>query len=256
MREKLAKKRSEAKAKAKKAAPKEDNLSDNSVEWHSVKKAMTMKLDAHTAYLDSGASHHMISDRSTFATYSTDAKCKIEMADGQFTTCPGKGFVYVKTKTGASMKLECLHVPQLVGNLISMGRLCRRGCSLVCLSEDRYELVNEGQTLFKSKISDIDVFLIKLEIIKGKSSALVKFSSKSISDIEKLHRRAGHPSNESLKKMFNLPAFELNCEACSLSKSHRLLYPSRLPDSQHCLESIHFDLSGRINPPTPEGYEY
>jgi hypothetical protein len=105
-----------------------------------------------------------------------------------------------------------------------MGRLYQRGCNLVCTggNNDRYNVVSEGQTLFKARISKSDVFLVKLRILKGKSVSLVKLSSKSLSDIEKLHRRAGHPSNDSLRKMFDLPPFELVCEACSMSKSHHL----------------------------------
>ena len=89
--------------------------------WHCVKKAHSAKLPPNTAYLDSGALHHMISDRSAFATYSTNVKCKIELANGKTTMCPGMGTVYVKTESGESLKLECLHVPELVGNLISQG---------------------------------------------------------------------------------------------------------------------------------------
>jgi hypothetical protein len=218
-----------------------------------------VKLDNDTAYFDSGASHHMIANWKAFTTYTTDAyKCNIEMANGQVTDCPGKGIVYVKTKMGAPLKLKCLHVPQLVGNLISTGRFYCRGCNLVCTGGDnnRYDVVSKGQTLFKAQISKSNVFLIKLQILKGKSFDLVKLLSKLLSDIEKLHRHAGHPGNDSLRKMFDLPPFELVCKACSMSKSHRLPFSNVLPESSHCLESIHFDLSGRIDPPTPEAYEY
>jgi transposase InsO family protein len=256
---KMNKRREKGRAKAKKASTSKDKppTSANSVAWHSVRQAQTEKLPSHTAYLDSGASHHMIADKSAFTTYSTDSKCKIELADGQTTVSPGKGYVYVKTESGDNIKLECLHVPQLVGNLISQGRLWRNGCDMVRTGPNSANLVNEGTPLFKVKLSDSDVFLIKLEIVKGKSKpSTVKLSSKTQSDIEKLHRRAGHPSNKSLKKMFNLPKFELLCEACSISKSHRLPYQLSLPETSHCLESVHFDLSGRIDPPTSEGYEY
>ncbi|KNZ62851.1 hypothetical protein VP01_1215g2 [Puccinia sorghi] len=125
--ERMEKRRAKSKAKAKKTEAIEGDSSDVSMAWHCVKRAQVDKLSPNTAYLDGGASHHMISDRDMFTTYSTDTNCKIELADGQTVMCPGMGNVYVKTESGQSLKLECLHVPQLVGNLISEGRLFRRG---------------------------------------------------------------------------------------------------------------------------------
>ncbi|PLW32201.1 hypothetical protein PCANC_18915 [Puccinia coronata f. sp. avenae] len=114
--------KSRAKGKAKKtSATKDDSISADA--WHAcvMKVAQSKELGPHTAYLDSCATHHMIANRSAFSTYSTDSTCKIELADGKSTTSPGKGLVYVKTLSGETLKLECLHVPDLVGNLISLG---------------------------------------------------------------------------------------------------------------------------------------
>ncbi|PLW17171.1 hypothetical protein PCANC_08226 [Puccinia coronata f. sp. avenae] len=183
-----------AQAKAKKASvAHEGQAADSGIVWHTVKKAHLAKLPANTVYLDSGASHHMIADRRFFATYSTESTCKIKLANGQMTVSPGSGYVYVKTETGEHLKLKCLHVPGLVGNLISQGQLYRQ----------------------------------------GKSIPLVKLSSMSNPDIKTLHRRAGHPSDKSLRKIYNLLDFQLACEACLLSKSHCLPFTGTLPTSTH-----------------------
>jgi hypothetical protein len=50
-------------------------------------------------------------------------------------------------------------------------------------------MVRKGQTIFKVKLSNQNVFLIKIEFIKGKSLLLVKLASKSNPDIKTLHRR-------------------------------------------------------------------
>jgi hypothetical protein len=249
--------RLKSKAKAKKAKTAKETSPTPSVAWHCVLKAHTEKLPP-IAYLCSSALHHMILDCSVFLTYSTDTRCKIELADGKTTISPGMGHVCVKTESGEQLKLKCLHVPKLVGNLISQGCLWRHGCNMVQTGPTSANLVNEGTTLFKVKLSDSDVFLIiKIKFTKGKSlPPAVKLSTRTQSDIEKLHRHAGHPSNKSLRKMFDLPAFEMSCESCSMSKSHRLPYQLSLPEVSHCLESIHFDLSGPINPPMSEGFEY
>jgi hypothetical protein len=120
--EKMLKRRAQAKAK-KASAAHEEQAADSGIAWHTVNKAHLAKLPANMAYLDSGASHHMIADRRFFATYLTESTCKIKLADGQMTVSPGSGYVYVKTETGEHLKLECLHIPGLVGNLISQGRL-------------------------------------------------------------------------------------------------------------------------------------
>ncbi|KNZ54436.1 hypothetical protein VP01_2948g1 [Puccinia sorghi] len=118
----MEKRRAKTKAKANKTAA--ANESDVvSVAWHSVKQAQSVKLPLNTAYLDSGASHHMIANQEFFTTYSKQKKCKIELADGKSTVSPGMGIVVVKTESGQHINLECLHVPSLVGNLISEGRL-------------------------------------------------------------------------------------------------------------------------------------
>jgi len=165
--ERMERRRAKSKAKAKKTAAIEEDSSDVSVAWHCVKRAQVEKLHPNTAYLDGGASHHMISDRDLFSTYSTDTKCKIELADGKTVICPGMGNVYVKTETGQSLKLECLHVPQLVGNLISEGRLFRRGMDRVRTGPLTAKMVYEGETLFQVKLAENNVFLIKMEIVKG-----------------------------------------------------------------------------------------
>jgi transposase InsO family protein len=238
---------------ARKAEASKDVLS-TSTAWHIVKKAH-VSLGRDTAYLDSGASHHMVSNRGAFSSY-TKSKSKIELADCTSTISPGFGNVHVKTENGGTLKLECLHVPNLVGNLISLGRLWKKGCDLVRTTPLTAVLSREGETLFQVKLNKQDVLLIKLQIIKGKSFQSTCLLSRSQADIKALHRRAGHPSKESLKKMYDLPDFTINCEACSLSKSHRLPFSSSLPKSSHCLEFVHFDLSGWINPPTSEGFEY
>jgi hypothetical protein len=47
----------------------------------------------------------MIANQEYFSTYSTDLKCRIELANGKSTMCPGKGYIYVKTESGQPLKL-------------------------------------------------------------------------------------------------------------------------------------------------------
>ncbi|KAI7932968.1 hypothetical protein MJO28_017896 [Puccinia striiformis f. sp. tritici] len=230
--EKFEKRWADKKGKAKvSSAVDQPSYSESASVWHCIKKAHSEKLPLDTAYLD-------------------------KLGDGKFITSAGIGHVRVKTENGQPLELECLHVPDIVGNLISWGRFMRKGCDIVRTGQTTANVVNEGVPLFKVRLADSNVLYIRIEFIRGQSNHSSRSASLASSDIMNLHRRAGHPSNESLKKMFNLSGFEISCEECSLSKSHRLPYFNSLPKSTHCLEFIHMDLSGRINPPTMEGYQY
>jgi hypothetical protein len=99
------------------------------------------------------------------------------------------------------------------------------------------------------------MFFIQVEFLKGKSESW-RIAVPTQSDrVLNLHRQAGHPSNDSLRKMYDLPAFSLSCEECALSKSHWLPYSHSLPKTSHTLEFVHMDLSGCISPSTSEDYE-
>jgi hypothetical protein len=123
----MEKHRAKSKKKANKAAAsvKEKSTLLTSTSWHVVKMAH-VNLDCNTAYLNSGALHHMISNCNTFSSY-TESRSKIKLADGKSTFSPGFGNIYVKTKNGGNLKLECLHVPDLVGNLISIEHMFKKG---------------------------------------------------------------------------------------------------------------------------------
>jgi hypothetical protein len=113
----------------------------------------------------------------------------------------------------------------LVGNLIHMGWLCCKGCLMLSGgSEHKYKIVNKDEEMFKVKLNDHSVFLIRIEIVPGKSHQSSRLTLPFTSDIINLHRRASHPSNKSLRKMYDLPAFSISCEECSLSKSQCLPY--------------------------------
>jgi hypothetical protein len=93
------------------------------------------------------------------------------MADGKKTMSAGIGYVYVKTLSGSKVKLECLHVLDLVGNFISLARLYKKGCSLVNTGINTMKLVNAGEDVFKVKISNNNMFFIQVEFLKGKSES-------------------------------------------------------------------------------------
>jgi hypothetical protein len=64
-------------------------------------------------FLDSGASHHMFSDKSCFADYGNKTT-SIKLADGSSLASPGEGLVHLQTEDNSTLTLKALHVPNLL----------------------------------------------------------------------------------------------------------------------------------------------
>ncbi|MBW0496166.1 hypothetical protein O181_035881 [Austropuccinia psidii MF-1] len=106
---------------------KESDSSDN--ESHLVKFSKAFKDSSNSSdasiYLDSAASCHMVGSLDLFHNFKKES-FKVETADGSYTAALGIGdvsFIY----RGKIITLKCIYVPNIKGNLISMGKLWKRG---------------------------------------------------------------------------------------------------------------------------------
>ena len=198
-------------------------------------QALSANAHQECCFLDSGASHHMFSDKSQFAKYCARTT-SIELADGSSLASAGEGFVHIKTKNLSTLTLKALHVPDLEGTLISFGRLFEQGCNVVQTSTNSFDLVR-NKSVFLSAALIRGVCNIKLASgNQSQSSQSVTANSASATDINTLHRSAGHPNIKALKKLFpGLKAGKIVCDACLLSKSHRLPFPGSLPKASRPL---------------------
>jgi hypothetical protein len=102
-------------------------------------------------FLDSGASHHMFSDKSCFADY-RDKTTSIELADGSSLASPGEGLVHLQTEDNSTLTLKALYVPDLAGTLISLGRLFERGCDVVRTGCSTFDMVKDGAVVLSAEI--------------------------------------------------------------------------------------------------------
>ncbi|KNZ55921.1 uncharacterized protein VP01_2541g1 [Puccinia sorghi] len=118
-----------------------------------IRKALSAVVSKDTCFLDSGASHHMFSDRSKFTFYK-DRKTLIELADGNTLESVGEGYVHIVSKDKSTFRLKALHVPELAGTLISFGRLYERGCEVVRTGKLIFDLVKENSILLSAKVID------------------------------------------------------------------------------------------------------
>ncbi|KAI7943499.1 hypothetical protein MJO28_011027 [Puccinia striiformis f. sp. tritici] len=220
-----------------------------------IRKALSAVQSPDMCFLDSGASHHMFSDKGCFTGY-RERTTSISLADGNTLESVGEGYVHILASDGSSLKLKALHVPGLAGSLISFGCLYERNCDLVRTGLKTFNIVRKNSILLSAAVFN-GVCNVKLSPSSEGQSSPGAANVATTTNIESLHRSAGHPNLKALKKMFpNIRTAKINCDACFLSKSHRLPFPGSLPTATQPLEYIYMDLSGRINPPSFGGKEY
>jgi hypothetical protein len=222
------------------------------------KRAYTAVSSGEVSFLDSGASHHMFSDKAAF-TDCREQKTLIELTDGNNLKSKGKGFVSINTKEGAVVKLKALHVPELAGILISFGRLFELGCNVVCTGRNSFDLVKNNAIILLAEVvgGTCNVHLEATSPGQSSTQQALVARKATPADLERIHRATGHPNSKALRKMFPKFCFgNLKCEACALSKSHRLPYPGSLPKATRPLEFVSMDLSGKISPLSFSGSQY
>jgi hypothetical protein len=198
----------------------------------------------------------MFNDRSTFHEYRFK-KTLISLADGNFLDSIGEGFVYIWANNGKPIKLKALHIPKLAGTLSSLGRLYERECDVQRTGSNTFNLIKNNVPILSGTVTG-GIWSARVIIVEPGHSVSPTAQLVLAIDVERLHRSAGHPNLEALRKIYpSIPSrIELNCKACVLSKSHRLSFSSSLPQATWPLEYVFMDLSGRINPPTFGKKEY
>ncbi|PLW07246.1 hypothetical protein PCANC_28159 [Puccinia coronata f. sp. avenae] len=207
--------------------------------------------------LDSGCSDHMFANKSVFLSYKP-MKSLVEIADGQTVPIVGSGYVQIKNFSGGIHAFKAVHVPSLSHPLISFGRLWLKGCSIVRVSTDKFSILDPTSTitLFDGIVKG-KVFSIRGTILRAQGQSPISSSFKaSQANAEELHRRAGHPNGEALKRMFGVNYNTMTCESCRLSKSQRLPFSGKLPEATSVLNFIYMDLSGKITPMSTGGGQY
>ncbi|MBW0541547.1 hypothetical protein O181_081262 [Austropuccinia psidii MF-1] len=199
-------------------------------------------------YLDTAASSHMVGDKGAFLTY-TRKDMSVETANGSQTPALGHGNVQFLSN-GKKVTLHCLHVPNLEETLISMGKLWKSGFTIQKTKNHLFSIERGNNTLMKGKVLD-NLFILDMELCFPESAVASIAKSPEL-----LHKRAGHPGNDILRRMhpnINTMGF---CEACALGKSKQLPYEGTLPRAKSPGHTIHSDLSGRISPPSIGGGNY
>lgn len=97
--------------------------------------------------LDSGASSPMFKEKEDFKTYSTHVE-NVSLADGTLIKTEGQGSVEMKDPSAQLLLSDCLHIPSLAHNLISLSHLVKKGCQLYYIGNDRFEVRKDNKKVF------------------------------------------------------------------------------------------------------------
>ncbi|SCZ87235.1 BZ3500_MvSof-1268-A1-R1_C155g00803 [Microbotryum saponariae] len=177
--------------------------------------------------VDSGATTHMVADRSLFTTYRQTAHTKIGGIAGGITAI-GMGDVAFVAKTGHPITLRgVLHTPGLHVNLLSVSRLCDTDRVRLAFTSDGIDIAKDGRAIAHgTRVNDglylLDADHTKYDCCRFAGRVWAGYSDK---DVE-----------------------EFVCNACLGSKGHRLPFPDSESHSAERLGLVHSDV---LSFPTP-----
>lgn len=188
----------------------------------------------------------MAYDRSKFTNY-RPAHTEVKVANGSSVYGVGIGTITGVHKGERVSISNCLHVPALKANLVSMGELAKKGCSITFGDNGAFNVMQDSSVALTGSLSG---GVMELDLDLGESQTHFAGSASNVANGHLLHRRLGHPGPVPFHKIF--PGVELphSCEPCILSKTHRLPHRGQIPVATIPLAIIHSDLSGIISPPS------
>lgn len=224
--------------------------------------------------VDSGATNHMTKYRGNFSDFSASAPTKlIEMADKSKIEVCGVGSVELKTLDTSGRQVtitlkNCLYVPTLSTNLISVSTLISKGHK-VSFGEGiaHIDVMGRGQIYLEIRKTGRLYELVlkdKHAEISGETSYLTTGRGET-ADLRTWHERFGHANIQMLRrlagsvdgmKIRDSEVSQNNCEICMKAKLNRSPFKKSLRRASQPLELIHSDVQGPMRIPTIENHRY
>lgn len=195
--------------------------------------------------LDSGASQTMVHDMNLFSSYQP-YQARVNVANGQSIQAIGVGSVQGKHKGETVTLSNCLHVPDIKSNLVSLGHLAKKGCSIKFGDNGHFDVLQDTDVALSGSLAG---GVMELDLELGKSYAILAKAAHLTNGMI-LHSRLGHPGPAPFKHVHPHSSHPISCDPCILSKHHRLPYKGNFKTANEPLELLHSDLSGIISPPS------
>lgn len=251
-----------------------ENQPANSSTYTSNQQAATAKVVRSTAfsikakeskrqddwYVDSGSARNMtpygdIVNKKT----KSDVK-EVLTADDSSLEVKGMGKVNLNVLENNIEVNDCLHVPNLSVNLLSVSRIVKNGNKVVFDSS--------GCTIFNRNNDVVVQCKEKDGVYKFRASAVAKsmFSNVNNNNLVKWHRRLGHLNYQSMCSMRDNAVNGIkfkndgnilrSCEICAMGKQSRLPFKSSNRQTKNILDMIHADLCGSMESISIGGAKY
>ncbi|KAJ9556427.1 hypothetical protein OSB04_011041 [Centaurea solstitialis] len=207
--------------------------------------------------VDTGASHHLTSDRSTLHSVSEyGGPDEISLGDGTNLSISHTGHTHIHTSSRSLALPNTLCVPKLKNNLLSVAKLCRTNRVSVEFFPF-YFLVKDLQTgapLTRGENIN-DVYYLH--------PSTPQLNIATMTSPLHWHHKLGHPSARIFKQLsqilglkFNsLSNFNFHCQSCAINKSHKLPFGPNSFTATKPLQLIYSDVWGPVQK-SIDGYSY
>ena len=215
--------------------------------------------------IDSGASHHLGSKKEAFieGTYQPIAYRGIEIADGSHIEAIGKGDIQI----GELHLTGVLHVPQVGGNLVSVGRLI--DCGYQVSFEAKHCMISQDSISLRGKRAGNLYYLDHPTSYEQAKLGLATNKSKP-QTIEVWHRRLGHRTLDQPTIVYlQAHVSELSvdpstagknegklCGTCALGRQQKEPNTGTRAKAAELLEVVHSDICGPMQVSTITGERY
>jgi len=136
---------------------------------------------AESWYLDSGCSNHITCHKEWLINFNAEKRSKVQFADNSTLKVEGTGDVVILRKDGSKAVIaNVLFVPEMKCNLLSIGQLVQKGCTVVMGNYDKVELFDVNKnTILRSKISKNKTFQVNMKAVDVQCLSAIKKDDKS-----------------------------------------------------------------------------
>ncbi|KAF5378820.1 hypothetical protein D9615_006849 [Tricholomella constricta] len=210
------------------------------------------------SYADSAASRHFFVERADFETYES-----VSGVDETGTTASGGGFEIKGKGTvrkfvefdGCTVELtfaDALHTPKLEHNLLSIGCLGKKGCSVTFNGLGAIFFDPDGHPFMRGACHNDTMY--RIDFIP-RPTAMSARSLKRPTDLETWHRRLGHVGENTLRMMereqmvtgLDITKKSVNgrCENCIMGKQTRRPFDEEVIPEHAPNDRVSFDLEAR-----------
>lgn len=214
-----------------------------------------------TFIVDSGASHHMVSNKDLLHDYGPPIVTKVKIGNGAILPVAGQGVV----KFGTTTLQQVLHVPSLQCNLLAVNKIPPKLCwsfsntegKLLDQSTNKVHLSAPFKNGAYSLQAGPFALAYSVQIADSLSEWHHKLGHLGIDNVVRLAKESRLGLNNELKNATAKAIKDFSCEACIQGKTGRLPSPPT-PDTKASrpLEVVHIDIWGPASVATRGGMRY